>query len=176
MTPQELLKPRIKFILPYPGSTLFYKEGDILIFENGFYRSGNEIPTPKEHIEKYPHLFKPLHWADERGENDIKYMPKYLKWVGKKVSHLFPNIVKVKEWKMDETGERLYFIWDKEENSAYPTNFEPASLEEYQQQNKPKQEYCKVCGKGEEYCQCEEFCNTCGGFGKHNYGCHEGLD
>jgi hypothetical protein len=76
MDVQELLKPRYKVIAEWPGGD--YLQGDIFIMgadEDGTML--DKIHFVFEHTcKKYPHLFKPLQWWEERKESE---MPEYVK-------------------------------------------------------------------------------------------------
>jgi hypothetical protein len=87
MTKEELLAPRYKIIAPYPGMEAepFHLEQIITLTKNEI----NEwIHIPIRHIpgsymregffESFPHLFKQLHWAEDR---KIEDMPEYLHYV-----------------------------------------------------------------------------------------------
>lgn len=70
MTNEELLSPRYKVIAGYPGS--LYPTGYIIDEADnleGFTFFSTEV-------HKYPHIFKPLAWYEEREEKD---MPSYVR-------------------------------------------------------------------------------------------------
>ena len=66
MTKEELLIPRYLIIADYPNN-FFGKIGDIITpssfeSEDDFY---------DWELDKYPHLFKELHWTEHRDPNDF---------------------------------------------------------------------------------------------------------
>jgi len=97
MTTEELMNPRYKVIADYPNSP--FNIGEILLLKSkNCYESNldKQIYTDR-YPEKYPHLFKPLAWPEERKPED---MPEYLKpieefnqWPGLilKVASVYPN-------------------------------------------------------------------------------------
>lgn len=89
MRKEELLKPRYKVIADYPNS--IWTVGEIL----------PDFPEPyaKENFGKYPHLFKPLQWWEERENKD---MPEY-------VCH-YGELFKVQEWHIELAPKVSVFI------------------------------------------------------------------
>lgn len=73
---EELLKPRYKVIADWPGGD--YLPGDIFTMEPD--EDGtmlDKIHFVFEHTcKKYPHLFKPLQWYEDRPKEE---MPQYVK-------------------------------------------------------------------------------------------------
>lgn len=65
LTPEELLKPRYKVIADYPNSS--DKVGSVYTLDH----EGQSV-----FYDKYPHLFRPLSWWEERAESDL---PEYVK-------------------------------------------------------------------------------------------------
>lgn len=129
MTTEELLRPRIKMIAPVPEygmevDTIIEMYGD-LMFELS--------PTYKLNltgVKRFPHIYKELHWWEERKPED---MPEYVK------SH--DQIFKVKEW---ADGGSFYVYVEKRHTGFvkgctetvvfYPA---PATEEEYTNQATP---------------------------------------
>lgn len=134
MTTEELLKPRIKVIAPWPGM----EDDD---YEVGQIYTGTEEDLNISMIEMFPHLFKRLEWWEERDKKD---MPDYVKQTGMVDS--FDNPVpdwylKVKKHFNCGTGEwrddsfRVFCAYP--DNRTIGTNmnysgFEPATESEYQ--------------------------------------------
>lgn len=119
LSKEELLKPRIKIIAPWPGMEC--QVGDII-----------NIPSPdwvyskKEHCDAdyfmyWPHLFRKLEWHENRKPED---MPEYVKWKSR------GEIVKVKNWAFNVfwtcEGVDSPHSWMQDEVA-------PASEEEYNQ-------------------------------------------
>lgn len=70
LSPEELLKPRYKVIADYPSN--IHKIGSIIKNDDGA-----KFDRIRYYgCAKYPHLFKPLQWWEERKPED---MPEYLK-------------------------------------------------------------------------------------------------
>lgn len=87
MTEQEqinrLLAPRYKVIALWPNTD--YDIGNIIY-----------DPSPKkqkEFFDLYPHLFKPLHWWEDRKHSDL---PNYIKWVSPGSEEIY--FFKVNNW------------------------------------------------------------------------------
>lgn len=101
MTTEQLLIPRYKVIADYPASP--YKVGEVLIFweiSQGYDESKRPITLDlqdsglefqrmvnEEEFKKYPHLFRPLQWWEERRISDL---PNYIRITG--------DVYKVDEW------------------------------------------------------------------------------
>lgn len=116
----ELLKPRYKVIADWPG--MKFDVGEIL-FES--YTKGLTNDYIKNGwCDKYPHLFKPLQWWEDRKPEE---MPKYLKlkpgqeWVSKPIHYILAYDV---------------ICPDKESGTFQPQleNFIPATETEYNNQ------------------------------------------
>lgn len=100
MTAEELLRPRFYVIEEYPNS--IFKKGDILQrikgSTNDWYHTDEKAWTANlclEDLEKYPNLFKPLKWWENRKVED---MPKKL------ICKAIPEdneIMEIKEWDMN---------------------------------------------------------------------------
>lgn len=122
MTVEELLKPRYKVIADYPGSA--FKIGELV---QPHPKYGFDIfPYP----EKYPHLFKPLAWYEEREVSD---MPGYVKVNPDLWDHSLDRVEKVKSW--TGCGQVVEFESGKEGHSDY---WIPANKKEYQDYLKTK--------------------------------------
>lgn len=77
MSVEELLKPRYKVIADYPGCTFSIGEICEPLSKDALYYSNKvSCEARNKMMSKYPHIFKPLAWYEER---DVKDMPLYLK-------------------------------------------------------------------------------------------------
>lgn len=109
MSVEELLIPRYKVIADYPGSP--YTVGQIIHVHG-------EQGVNCEYFNKWPAIFKPLQWWEERDKND---MPEYVK------SQLW--VAKVKEW----SGDNSYFTGEVYNGTSYTQAYLPATQEEFEQ-------------------------------------------
>lgn len=79
MSIDKLLKPRYKVIADWPGNN-FYDIDEIIIMQvksNGSYWNGEgSCYLTQEQMDKLPHLFRKLHWWEDRKAQD---MPKYVR-------------------------------------------------------------------------------------------------
>ncbi len=93
MTTEELLRPRYKVIADYPNSP--HKIYEILesINVDGRYLNKN-IGLWEKDLEKFPAIFKPLEWWEDRKAED---MPEYLKHKLKDSPTTYHKIIK---WNM----------------------------------------------------------------------------
>jgi hypothetical protein len=120
---QDLLKPRIKVISPYPEMERHYiNVGDILTDngKNECVRDQNGNPRFTFEWEAFPHIFQKLEWWRDRKESE---MPNYLKlrgqnWVFKPIEYLLPYDVLCPDEKSVTFKHQLQ-------------NFLPATEEEY---------------------------------------------
>lgn len=81
MTPEELLRPRVIIENKWPNCP--YVVGDILTQDGDYYWVVNDIISwyskiPKQDVEPYPYLMRPLKWWEERKPED---MPPYVKGI-----------------------------------------------------------------------------------------------
>ena len=124
LTTEQLLIPRVVVENLWPGCD--FEVGEILLCQpdgdyisvNGFYM------LPKEEVEPFPYLMRPLAWWQERDEKD---MPQYLKYQSNPYPEIFP-VFKHKGW-MKEAGVWFYKLegrWVKLGN-----DFTPATEAEY---------------------------------------------
>lgn len=100
MSTEELLKPRIKIIAPWPQNPINpFHVGDILL-KNGihFTRISNPKSIHEKEIDIYPHLFRKLDWWEERKLED---MPEYVKQPPE-MKFLSNTVFKIDSW--DETA------------------------------------------------------------------------
>lgn len=114
MTIEDLMKLRWKAIADYPHSG--HNVGGIIHIDS--------LPLPRtgaEFFNKYPHLFKPLQWWEEREEKD---MPEYVKGSGGKP-------YKVNEYAKYDP-EIAYIKGDNNKNKRIKLrNFNPATEQDY---------------------------------------------
>lgn len=125
MIKEELLKPRYKVIADYPNSE--WKVGKILvrvkdatndIFHVHEYAIVGDISLNE--IKKYPHIFKPLEWWEEREEKDIEFVT----W--KSCNSGITYVAKVLERKGDD------FKWEGGWGTFTKDQDFPATKEEYE--------------------------------------------
>ena len=142
----DLLKPRYKVIADYPGNA--YKLGDIITFvQDGCselianYSSVNgdrtRLMVAKKEFDKSPHLFKKLHWADER---PVEQMPMYIKgrervyevtgWSKDIIGHFYPKN-KVEVLIKDDSENFSNIEWHFFKDQFIPVT--PADYEAYLQ-------------------------------------------
>jgi hypothetical protein len=118
MNTEDILKPRYKVIADYPRSP--YVIGNII--------SDDDKEYTCEYMSRFPAIFKPLEWWEDREESD---MPKYVK---------SPNGNAVYRLDGEIEGMRgIYFMISPKTNyiHEYPINGTlPATEEEYNQQSK----------------------------------------
>lgn len=126
----ELMKPRIEIVAPWPictkHSTLEpLSIGDV--FQVNPDGSISKDSFTVLNVAKYPHLFKPLEWWRRR---EVSELPQY-------VRRSTGTIFKVDTWEIDEEGEP--FMWLEKPimktKDWYPDSFDflPATESEYQQ-------------------------------------------
>lgn len=110
MTKEELLRPRVKVIAPYPKMP--YKLGAILEIDE---------QHSNKYFDDYPHLFRRLEWWEERDASD---MPEYVK---QKNNDFFTKVDKY-FYDCFRSGDDKYWI----------RYYLPATEEEYLQYIKSK--------------------------------------
>lgn len=130
MTPEQLLTPRYKVVADYPASP--YNVGDILIFweiSQGYDESKRPITldlqeehgweiqrrVDEEEFKKFPHIFKPLQWWEER---KLEEMPQYIRLTR------IGLVKKVEKW---HTGLRCFDAMH--EGRIYPYDIETPAHE-----------------------------------------------
>lgn len=92
MSKEELLNPRIKVINEDTSGNL--KKGEVipLADETGLYWVNGE-PMGQEKIDRFPHLFRPLQWWEEREDKDlpiyVRFEINYRQWVIGDVEKVF---------------------------------------------------------------------------------------
>lgn len=94
MTKEELMKPRYKVVMDYPGSPYNINE---VIEPSG-------VNMHQYLLKQYPDLFKPLEWWEERKVED---MPEYIKRKG--------CVYKISKWDMEKNRvagyDRGYWLY-----------------------------------------------------------------
>lgn len=117
MTPDELLKPRYKVIADYPDNILpvgsiFWDDCESIeiISPSGAYSVQSSYPYRNK--DKYPHLFRPLEWYEERKAED---MPQYV------IFHQpYAHFVKGEIHNLIQlsTGQTSSFVWLRAQNPS----------------------------------------------------------
>lgn len=115
MTTEELLIPRYEVIADYPNNT-FGKIGDIITPQS--FESEDDFYDWE--LDKYPHLFRSLHWAEKR---EIEELPEYVKVINGSVRKVISYDFKENTIIIDK-GARLTL-------TSFLSNKFPATLEEY---------------------------------------------
>ena len=96
LSKEELLKPRYKVIASWPNSDL---PVDLVVTQigNGKWSDGKDYEFAESELwfKRYPHLFRKLHWSEDRSVED---MPEYVyfkegHWEGcyKVLKHFYAN-------------------------------------------------------------------------------------
>lgn len=135
MTVEDLLKPRYKVIADYPGSN--FNIGDIL-------HNPEYFDKRNSNLNKYPAIFKPLSWWEDRKPEE---MPEYVKFTKEYMEFKKGDVYKTTPRKRtDSNGEFIYFLIDGSKPNKFidnkigvPPNFNqllPATETEYLNQNK----------------------------------------
>ena len=125
MTVEQLLIPRFKMIADFPFSERDrHNVGDIYT-DNGKTAVLNQKKEPVRALDwlKYPHLFKPLQWSEDRDVND---MPKYVKYES-------TTTQKFKVWMVSDWSESQGRFWFKYNGCQceLESYFFPATEQEY---------------------------------------------
>jgi len=114
MTKDELLKRRWKVIADYPKNP--YKVGHIIQSEFGWIT---------DYVKPYPHLFRELHWSEDR---EILDLPEYVKGIGgyfkDKIFKIAPPSQNGRKWHIDNEIEHQTFL-------RWATAFMPSDESEY---------------------------------------------
>jgi hypothetical protein len=78
MSNEELMIPRYIVMVDFPQWSVFsHKKGDILELKGiHFVGKGTSKSVNESEIDKYPFIFRKLHWSENRKESD---MPEYVK-------------------------------------------------------------------------------------------------
>ena len=131
MTPEELLRPRVKVVKDYPNSP--FEVGMILTLfkshHNANYRT-TEIGEDHRHrisvemVEKYPNFFYPLKWWEYRDEKD---MPMYVKNDFGSVCRVIGVITNLIDIEANDFGGNLTKC------TVFSCKWLPATKEEYNQ-------------------------------------------
>lgn len=129
MLPEQLLQPRIKVIadMPFKPSQHMYNAGDILT-DNGktAVLDQNGDPVFPCEWEKYPHIFRPLEWWEDR---KIEDMPQYIKEVDS--LYKIGEVIKVAEWEYCDDDMIWSFRDEKDNCFIWVRGFVPATEAEY---------------------------------------------
>lgn len=129
MTKEELLIKRYKVTALWPGT--HWKVGDVFEYDNyNCFKSESQpsIPLHGSVFEAHPHLFKSLHWAEDRKVED---MPQYVRSIKQEYDYgiRVGGVIKVKEWVL--LCETMYVI-QSPKREYHPSCFVPATKEEYE--------------------------------------------
>ena len=148
MSPDELLKPRVKVMMDYLNSdfavgtiieaeekTTFFT-GDLqwitkpILHKNGGKRSQYCMLI----FDAFPHIFKPLNWWEER---DLDSMPRYVRCIIDGGSYALPKggVGKVFRWR-EQCAD--VFV-DYKDNCCQTEDFIPATEQEYEEYVNKKQ-------------------------------------
>lgn len=90
---KDLMKPRYKVIAGWPGNDGSFNVGSTLFdWHNKFRFSVAEYSDylPLGTLQKFPHLFKPLSWWEERKAED---MPEYVKYFNGNITKLTKDMI-----------------------------------------------------------------------------------
>lgn len=131
LSKEELLKPRYKVIAGYPGCD--FSMGGIIVLDkiNEDERVGKDVYycyhaafglLAEFDLSPYPHLFRKLEWHQDRKPEEL--LGGYAK------SKRMGYVTKINE-PISADGE--WFVWDNLKNSVPFTDYDPATLEEYNQ-------------------------------------------
>lgn len=128
LSTEQLMKPRYKVIADWPGSR--FRIGQILKqdFTTAF-RNDNGIGN--YNVDKYPNLFKELHWWEERDEKD---MPEYIKFVDDYMDFKSGAVYKCEKWSEHDDMIEFRTGVGKYDLHGVPPSFNqllPATLSEY---------------------------------------------
>lgn len=122
-TIQELLKPRVKVIAPWPEMERWLaRVGDILTDPGGneTVRNQNGDAVPAFEWETFPHLFRKLEWHEERNPDEL--IGAFAKRKdGKHVTRINAPI----------SNDGAFFVWDNMKNSVPFSDYLPATAAEY---------------------------------------------
>ena len=142
LSPEELLRPRKKVLVKYLHSP--YEVGAILtkpdndrsihLTTTPWVSEFTEMPMIENHynwveLDKYPELFKTLHWSQERKPEDL---PEYVK-ATKSILHLQTgSVYKTTEWSYRLGMAECASCFIPALNRIYAgDNFTPATEQEY---------------------------------------------
>ena len=133
MTTKELLTPRYEVIADYPNSDFgvecIIQLKTIHPYSGYSFILGNTVYSDS-FFSKYPHLFRPLHWAEKRDVNDL---PEYV--FDTKYEY---GVVKIISWRKSSTwffmGEFLNNKHSQWSIPIYAINTLPSTEEEYLKQ------------------------------------------
>lgn len=120
---KELLKPRYKVIGDFPHSSM--PVGMIIKVET----------KDLAFWDKYPHLFRKLHWWEER---EVSEMPECVSFISKSLKEKYGDedeakirkFIKIIRWAKDDEGNWFY---SGSKFNRIGHTYMPATLEEYNQ-------------------------------------------
>ncbi len=121
MSVDELLLPRYKSVADFPGNIL--PIGHITTLKG----TARAIKSSMEFFDKYPHLFQPIEWWEERKPEE---MPEYVKEINS--LYKIGEVIKVAEWEMESEDTDVPCFRDQKDNHfTWVRGFVPATLEDY---------------------------------------------
>lgn len=129
MTREELLRPRYKVIADYPKSLFFI--GDV-VNAGGNRKDLIYCDENGPRMSQYPHLFREMHWSENRKPDDI---PEYVGYMdGKELV-----IGKLLEFEISEKEDprqvkclvKGFYEW----RNPFISDIIPSSKQEYEEQN-----------------------------------------
>lgn len=138
LTKEQLLQPRYRVIAGYPDSK--FKVGDIieLTIENPYVAlngSSSYLVYYETELKKYPHLFAPAHWSEQRTKEEF---PEYLAFQSDEGPE---EIYKVSGLSINGAGFVSFVQCEEEEEDFWPAIYHrPATQEEYEAYQQSKQQ------------------------------------
>lgn len=132
MTPEQLMKPRFKVALNFPGN--LFPIGSIIEadFENPdlwiIAELGLKSPELHDHPSKWPDVFKEMQWWEDRQLADN---PIYVKPSERGLTFFHDKIYKVKHYSGKDCYDHLRLV---DEQVGHAQWFLPATEEEYNAQ------------------------------------------
>jgi hypothetical protein len=137
MNKEELLMPRYKVINIWPDMSNYgHYQGQVITMiklnDGGMGWPTFKVTFYPSFYDNYPHLFKPIHWADDRRVED---MPEYVTCISTPDQKIMPGMVlKITEWFASgcgRSGDHVVF--------PYTKCFLPATKDEYLEYIKGKE-------------------------------------
>ena len=141
LSSEELLKPRFKVIAPYPDSP--FKVGDILRLHPRSFKNPTstqrwttkpelpefDAPIILGHVDRFPALFQPLQWWEERAVEDL---PEYVECARTPDQEIMPgDVLKIREWFCGTCGRTTHKGDDHAVCVLDNNCFLPATLADY---------------------------------------------
>lgn len=128
---KDLLSPRYKVIDDYPGNEIPI---DTVLYLNKFdnWTDGKyfEFKENPAHFDKYPHLFRKLHWAEERLLDDLMSV-KFVEITIYTGYWVVGDIVPVSDYEIDTKNKKLVNYRLGGSQYSKPENCKPATTQQY---------------------------------------------